>query len=174
MKKNYLLLILFIFSSCAHYFKKNDEASFVKKEILRNPICISMGEGGAIRNNEKLFYLDEGHKTHGKIITRIKEKYPSLQYDCNSDKKVIIKYHKVQEKTSSDFLILSLGIIPEIINVEYFLSVCSPDGNAIYNSSSSGKIVLSIFLVPVFFLNKWEEEIIFDEIDKYLKDVAQN
>ena len=87
---------------------------------------------------------------------------------------MIIKYYKKQEKTSSDFFFLSLGIIPEIINVEYNLDVYSPNKDLVYQSSSKGRIVLSIFLVPFFFLHNWEYEIIFDEIDKYLQSYTNN
>lgn len=172
MIKYYLLFFCFIFSSCAHYFEKKHDDRFQINDYVVSTICIHIGEG-SLRNNEKVFYLDESNKTHGKIVKKIKEKYPTIEYNCDSDKKVIINYHKVQEKTSSDFFILSLGIIPEIINVEYNLDVYSPNKGLIYQSSSKGKIVLSIFLVPFFFLHNWEYETIFEEIDKYLQEQSK-
>ena len=64
---------------------------------------------------------------------------------------------------------LSLGIIPIIAESSNSLEVSHENRLIIYRSQVNGKVVLSVFFIPFFFLHKHDYEIIFDEIDKYLQ-----
>lgn len=166
--KKIMLILCFVQTGCAHYFRGSSEYESLKKSHLTNPICIEIGENSI--KNEKAVFLDENHKTHGKIITKIKEKYPEAVYDCSALKKTTINYSNVQEKKKIDYFVLSLGIIPIIAESVYQLEVFDENKVLTYKSQVKGNVVLSIFFVPFFFLHKHDYEIIFDELDKYLQE----
>lgn len=168
-----ILLTVFSFTSCAHYFSKEKTSNFTKKDQIQNPICISVGEN-SFKNQELAVFLEESHATHGKIITLIRKKYSNLVYDCASDKKTTIYYSNSQEKKQGDYFILSLGIIPLIAETAYNLKIYDYNNNLLYQSHNNGKVILSIFFIPFFFLHKDDNEIIFDEIDKYLQEAVKN
>lgn len=166
--KIFLMLTGFIFSGCAHYFRGSSKYETLWKHQLTNPLCIEIGRN-SIRNETEVF-LEESHKTHGKIITKIKSKYPEVVYDCSALKKTTIYFSNSQEKKKLDHFVLSLGIIPIIAESIYNLEVSDVNRSIIYKSQVKGKVVLSVFFIPFFFLHKHDYEIIFDEIDKYLQE----
>ena len=167
-----LIIINIFFTGCAHYFKSNSDTDTFKNTNLSSPICIQISEN-SIRNEKEVF-LDEDHKTHGKIISKIKSKYPKLVYDCNAVKKITIHYSNIQDKKNLDYFILSFGIIPIIAKSNYILEIYDENKTIVYKSQLNGNIVLSVFFIPFFFLHKHDYEIIFEEIDKYLKEVVIN
>lgn len=167
-----IFIIGFICTGCAHYFRGHSDYEIIKKSHLTNPICIEVGVNSI--KNEKEMYLDESHSTHGKIITKIKEKYPEVIYNCGALTKTTIHYSNTQEKKKLDYFILSLGIIPVIAGSSYNLEVLDESKSVVYKSQVNGNVVLSVFFTPFFFLHKHDYEIIFDEIDKYLQEQAKS
>jgi hypothetical protein len=167
MKIAYFLFCILFLNGCAHYFADNFKFEEFNNSHSPTTICIEVGEF-SIRN-EKNVLLDESHATHGKIITKIKQKYPQLVYDCSASSKTIIYYTNIQEKKKLDYFILSLGIIPLIAKTDYVLKVKDQSQNKVYESKLEGHAVMSFFFVPFFFLHRHDYEIAFDEIDKYLQ-----
>jgi hypothetical protein len=167
----FLFLIIFSFTGCAHYFSKSfkEENILVKRDEQPSTICINFSSNFESPVSD-YSEITSDSRDYKRTIELVKKKYSSMNINCKSSDRIDIIVSRKEEHTNASFFILSLGLIPDSFSLEYKVLAYNLRRNEIlYQRKNSGKVVLSIFFVPVFFLHKSDYEIVFEEIDKYLQ-----
>lgn len=164
------LPILLNLVGCAHFFSasKNDQ-SYAKLD-LSLPYCIADKNdvviGGEVGNAAK-----RGNaKFPSYLMERVKKRFPDVKFDCNASQKNIVLFTTSQKRVSADVFFLTLGIIPWIAETNYDLKITHQQ-QEIYKSENHGRVIMSVFFVPFFFLHNSEEEVVSDAFIDFL--VAQ-
>ena len=166
MKKYFFIWIFIsiILSGCAHYFQKNAETKLEENVFKIDNICIRKGT-----SLEDSIVLEVNDYKFGNIYNLVEKKY-RITNACDQKKSdlqvVIIDQEKEQW---GDWWKVSLGIIPGVYAKTWNVRIYNSENKLILDRQLNGKLVISIFFAPFFFLHKDPDQIVFDELDKFLQ-----
>lgn len=163
MKRYYLLFFCFIFSSCAHYFEKENITKVEHNIEKTKSICIRSG-----KHLSDSVILASDSERFGKIYKLVETKY-GMNMNCENTTDLNLLIYDDEKEEWGDWWKATIGIIPGVYSKNWYIKIYSPQNNLVLDKQSNGKIIISLFFTPFFFLYKGPDEIIFEELDKYLK-----
>lgn len=166
---NFLWFIVFLFSGCAHYFEKNSETRLEKNIVKTESICLRKGMSLAESS-----VMDAENYRFGNVYSLVHKKY-HIANGCDqkgSDLQVVI--NDEEKEQWGDFWKITLGIIPGVYVKTWNVRIYGSEGQLLLDKQLNGKLIVSIFFAPFFFLHKDPDQIIFDELDKYLQAQLKN
>lgn len=102
------------------------------------------------------------------ILDKIRRKYPNLVNGCGAEDKYLIAFKNTEKIITSDYFILTLGIIPIVAKKNQEVEVFYND-KSVYKATDKGTVVASIFFIPFFFLHKSQSDILFDLLNGFFQ-----
>lgn len=159
--------VIFLFG-CVHYFERENK---LRSEVAEHHdvFMICLREGNSLPISKII--SAENYK-YGKLLASIKKEYPDYSIGCDMKKQLIqILISDSETELFGDFWKITLGIIPGVYEKVWEIQVYDQKDRIIWDKVSSGKMIVSIFFAPFFFLHKDPDEIIFEEINSFLNQL---
>ena len=172
MKLFHFLILGLILSGCGHYFTKTQQTEVFYKRDNELPFCI-------VDKNEAILRpaLDfpEGIKQSQfatKVAGKVTKKYSDIKFDCETPRKYLVSFIRRTDNVDKNYMastILSLGIFPSFIDTKYQLDIYDPAKKIVYQLNEDGTGVVSIFMVPLAFWARFDDDIAAEMLISYLE-----
>lgn len=158
-----------LLSGCAHYFEKNSETRLEKKILNIDNICLRKGTSLADSTA-----MDAKNYRFGNVYSLVQKKHHIVN---GCEQKLVglqVVINDEEKEQWGDFWKISLGIIPGVYLKTWNIRIYDAESQMVLDKQLNGKLIVSIFFAPFFFLHRDPDQIIFDELDKYLLDYVNN